>query len=551
MTLALREYQHNAVESVFNYICSRTGTDQFGQPYSANPLLGLPCRSGKSLIIAGIIKRAFEIYSKTRIVMVTDVKELVVNSYNDLLAYWPNSPVGILSAGLKSKDIHYPIIYGTLQTVVNYDLGYRDFLIIDESQMVSDKEQSQYQQIIAQLKKRNPFLRVIGMSATNYRQGSGCLTNGSVFSDIVFNMCNIEGYAYLLAQGYIVPVISKRTINFIDTTGIGRGQDGDFNKRQLEELSDNNDLNYKMMQESCYYGRDRRSWIVYANGIKHAEDLNQMLNEKFGVSSTVVHSKMPSHLRDQRIAAYDAGEYRCLVNKDILTKGYNNKNIDLLIMTRATMSVPLWVQIGSRGMTPALGKTNCLLLDFGRNVERLGRIDNPLIPKGRGKGPPEEPPVKECEACGVYNFLSARFCEACGAEFKFREKLIGTAGKIEPMGSDLPQIETFSVTHVTYSKHVKNDIRRANPEKSLEELPFSIKVSYYCGEQVFTEWVTVESDKTFVKHKGHEWFRQRLHGLPPETNEQLLAQCSYARTPKSVRVWTNKVKYPEIVGVEW
>lgn len=550
--ITLREHQHGAVSAVFDYFAKNASVDEYtGEPAKLNPLVSLPCRSGKSLVIAAIIKQAMQAYPQTRVLMVTDVKELVMNNHKDLLALWPNAPVGILSAGLRRKDVHYPIIYGTLKTVVNYDLGYRDLLLVDEAQMVSDKEQAQYQQIIAKLKLHNPFLRVIGLSATNYRTGSGCLTNGSIFSDIVYNMCNIEGYAYLIAKGYIVPCISKRTVAFIDTSELDI-TNGDFNQKQLEEVSDNEDLNYKILTETCNYGRDRRSWVVYTNGINDAETVNRMLNEQFGIKSTVVHSKMSETERDYRIAAHERGEYRCIVNGNILTKGWNNKRIDLIVMKRATISTNLWVQCASRGMTPDVGKANCLLLDFGRNTERLGPINDPLVPtpKGKRKGP-SEIPVKICEHCNSYNHLSARVCEVCGEAFTIRSKLSGTAGTIEVMRSDMPEIETFAVTHVTYSKHVKGEIIRANPNKPTDELPFSIKVAYYCGTEVFYEWVSVESDKAFVRHKGHEWFRQRCHGLLPDTNEQLLAQCSYARVPSSVRVWTNKPKYPQIVGVEW
>jgi DNA repair protein RadD len=550
--ITLREHQIKSVDAVFDYFANNAGTDEQGDPAKLNPLISLPCRSGKSLVIAAIIQRAMQMYPQTRVLMVTDVKELVVNNHCDLLALWPNAPVGILSAGLKRKDVHYPIIYGTLKTVVNYNLGYRDFLIVDEAQMVSDKEQAQYQQIIAQLKKYNPYLRVIGLSATNYRTGSGCLTNGSVFSDVVFNMCNIEGYAYLIAQGWLVPCISKRTVAFVDTSEVEIGFNGDFNKGQLEAVSDDEDLNYKILTETCAYGRDRRSWVVYVNGINDAETVNRMLNEQFGIRSTVVHSKMSETERDYRIAAHESGEYRCIVNNDILTKGWNNKLIDLIVMKRATISTNLWVQCATRGMTPAIGKANCLLLDFGRNTERLGPINDPLIPqpKGKRKGP-SEIPVKICDSCNAYNHLAARICEVCGEPFAIIQKVRESASSVEVMRSDLPEIETFPVSHVTYAKHVAGAMLRANPNKSTNELPFSIKVAYYCGQQVFYEWITVESDKAFVRHKGHEWFRQRCHGLLPDTNEQLLAQCSYARVPSAVRVWANRKPYPQIVGVEW
>ncbi len=51
--------------------------------------------------------------------------------------------------------------------------GWRDLLLIDECHLLSDKEDSFYQYIIAELRAINPHLKVIGFTATPYRMKMG------------------------------------------------------------------------------------------------------------------------------------------------------------------------------------------------------------------------------------------------------------------------------------------------------------------------------------------------------------------------------------------
>src|SRR4029079_8138707 len=97
--------------------------------------------------------------------------------------------------------------------------------------------------------------------------------------------------------------------------------------------------------------------------------------------------------------ALRAGEVRALVNNNILTTGYDDPTIDLIMVLRPTMSVVLWVQMLGRGTRPvfppgydsetleqrmaaimASGKFDCLVLDYAGNTRRLGPINDPVIP---------------------------------------------------------------------------------------------------------------------------------------------------------------------------
>jgi DNA repair protein RadD len=310
---------------------------------------------------------------------------------------------------------------------------------------------------------------------------------------------------------------------------------GDFNESALQAAVDDADVTYKALTEAVQIGQSRRSWLAFASGIDHAIHIAEMLRGTFGIDAAEVHSKMPEKERDRRIDAYKRGELRCIVNKDILTTGFDHPPIDLILMLRPTMSTGLWVQMLGRGTRPydpaftvicraSLRRNDCCVLDYAGNTRRLGPINDPVIPKPKGKGRAGDAPVKICDACGAYNHTSARFCLVCNNEFVMSPNIVATAGTDELLRSDLPVVEYFDVDRVVYSDHTS---RAGNK---------SIKASYFCGLRTFYEYVTVEGDG-FRRKAGRDWFRQRAPIEPPETNAEILANSRTFVYPRRIRVW--------------
>jgi DNA repair protein RadD len=553
-----RWYQEESVDALFRFFEEHGGTDAEGRPIRANPLIALPTGTGKSFVLGKFLERAFRIYPQTRAIMATHIKELIEQNAKQMQRIWPHAPLGIYSAGLKQKDFIQPIVFGGVKSMVGkYDehgrsvLGYRDLLVIDEAHLVGPSADSSYGQLILDLLAINPYMKIIGLSATIYRLGMGLLTNGPIFSHIAYDLTNIEGFGRLIAEGYLAPIFPKKTATELDVSGVGLSSTGDFAENQLQAAVDDPDVTYKALCEVMELGMQRRSWLVFASGIEHAEHIGEMLRSTFGVPTGVVHSKRKD--RDETIAAFKRGELRCIVNKDILTTGFDHPPVDLIAMMRPTMSTGLWVQMLGRGTRPydwrnvqqyipgfEFTKHHCLVLDFAGNTRRLGPINDPVIPNPKGKGRAGDAPVKICDGCGAYNHTRARECIVCGEEFKFAQNIVGTASNEELLRSDLPVVEYFDVLRVVYSAHT-----------SRKSGKHSVKVAYYCnGLRTFYEWVTVEGDG-FPKKKGRDWFRQRAPVEPPETNAEVLHNAEHLRIPRRIRVWLNKRPNPEVLSYEF
>lgn len=559
--LETRWYQTEAIESIFNFYREPREFDPVtGKPKPKNALICLPTGTGKSIVIGLAAKLMFERVKETRLIMQTHVKELIKQNSSKLLEVWPGAPLGIYSAGMKQRDSIQPIIFGGIQSCVGkYPIfGFRDFLFIDEAHLVGDE--GSYLKFIDELMLKNPWLKIIGLSATAYRLGLGCLTNGKIFTDIIYDLCNIDGFARLINEGYLAPLIGKKGNIEIDVSEVSVDSTGDYSKGQLSAAIKKQHKTREQLTEFVAYGQNRRCWIAFAAGIEEAEEINDLLNQDFNIQSAVMHSKMGDAHNSKVLEAWKIGDIRCVVNMNMLTTGVDNPMLDYMGDFAPTTSTGKHVQKNGRLTRPFPGKLNGLIMDYAGNIRRLGPINNPVIPRKRGTGAAGDAPVKICKACDMYNFASAVECVFCKATFLFQDKTTRTAWDGDVLAPTLPDIRTIDVDRCIYTAHVSKAIKAANPFAKHSELPFTIKCSYFCNLKVYYEWITVEGKGGNAK--GRDWFRQRYrygnNNMPfvnakgeasdvPPTNSQVLAIVSNLRAPTSIDVHIDCKPEPRVI----
>lgn len=535
-------FQKQAIEALYRYFAAKSG----------NPIIAMPTGTGKSHVIADFAKSVFDSYPSQRVIKLTHVKELIQQNAEKILKLWPTAPLGIYSAGLGRDDIA-PITYAGIASVYRRaeEFGHVDLAIVDEAHLVSHKDGTMYGQFFSALRKINPYLKIIGLSATPYRLGLGMLTDGGTFTDVCFDITGREDFNRLIAEGYLAPLVPKRTGQQLDVSGV-RIQGGEFVQADLQRAVDKATTTYYALQELMQHSAGRKAWLVFTTGVEHTEHVADMLVKEFNVAARPVHSKMKDAERDLYIRQYKAGQLQCLVNNNVLTTGFDHPAIDLIGVLRPTNSPVLWVQMLGRGTRPCDNKSDCLVLDFANNTPRLGPINDPVIPKPRSKGKGGSAPVRICEACNTYNHASAAVCVACGAPFPRAVKFGATANDlplIAGLPTEVPQTLAFKVDRVTYAVHTKRD------------RPNTLKVSYFCGLRLFQEYMCFEHDG-FAKHKAHNWWRVRFRydTVPrtgsdgklwtPETVAEALQYAPNLRVPTHINVWVNR-QHPEITGYDF
>jgi len=299
-----RWYQDEAEFSIFDY---------FAQGNQGNPIVAMPTGTGKSIVIGNFIRRIFEMWPNQRVMMLTHVKQLIEQNAHKLQGVWPTAPVGIYSAGLNSRDMIMPIVFGGVQSVAKAiqrsesdiktpnhlrHFGWRDLVLIDECHLLSTNEDTTYQYIIAELKKINPNLKIVGFTATPYRLKQGLLTDGGIFTDLCYDLTKVELFNRLIGEGYLAPLIPKRTLTQIDISNVGISA-GDYNNKQLAQAVDKDEITYNAVKETVDQGFDRNAWLLFAASVDNSEHIAAML-QSFGVSAAATHSKLIEwHARNQ------------------------------------------------------------------------------------------------------------------------------------------------------------------------------------------------------------------------------------------------------------
>ena len=158
--MELRPYQNEAVQAVYDHLRSRDD----------NPCVVIPTGGGKTPVIATICRDAVNLWNG-RVVILAHVKELLEQAADKLRHIAPEVPLGVYSAGLKRKDIGYAVTVAGIQSIWKKacDLGPVDLVVIDEAHMVPAEDDGMYRQFIADA-RRNPQVRIVGLTATPYRR---------------------------------------------------------------------------------------------------------------------------------------------------------------------------------------------------------------------------------------------------------------------------------------------------------------------------------------------------------------------------------------------
>lgn len=531
--IELRSYQQEAIDSTLGYWRDGGG----------NPLIDLATGTGKSVVIAKLTQDLLADFGGLRVLMLVHVKELVEQNFRALLRIWPDAPIGLYSAGLGKRDAHHRITFASIQSVYRkaQALGPRDLVIIDEAHLVPSGGNGMYRKLLDDLGEMTD-MRVCGFTATPYRLDSGRLDDGSdrLFDETVYSYGIADG----IQDGYLSPLISKASAAEIDVSNVQR-RGGEFVAGSLETAAMEHKLTRAAVVETIRFGQDRRSWLVFCSGVKHAAQVRDAMRAR-GIVAEMVSGETPGGERDRIIRDFRDGRIRCLTNANVLTTGFDAPATDLVVMLRPTLSTGLYVQIVGRGTRRAAGKDNCLVLDFAGNVRRHGPVDAvSVLPKTeRGKGTGEARATvdsvraKECPDCLSLAALNASECKVCGHIWPQDER-----PKHEATADATTGILSGEAVPPQMVPVVDWEFHRWEKLGS----PDSVRVDYLAGLQRYPEWICPEH-KGYAGHKAAEWWVMHGGQTPfPKSAEEMLARLPELTLPATVSIRPNG-KYWNVVG---
>lgn len=390
----LRPYQIESVELLRDAL--RKGAKR--------PILGLPTGAGKTVTFAHLIDLALK--RGKRVGVVAHRTELIDQAKATVTAY-----------GLDADQIHF----GMVQTYVRspHKIPAMDLLICDESHI------GNFRRFIDLLPS---YTQVIGVTATPIGASKKQPLN-KVFDKVVYPVQIRD----LIEQGYLSR--PEYHIWKLDESKLELDFSGEFSEASQARVFDIANLIEAVQRR---VGKA----IIFCSSIKQAQIVFDAIDEP---RRFLVHSKMSYQDRKSAVELYKSLPDGIMVNCGILTAGFDDPNIETVIIYRATTSVALWLQMVGRGSRVTETKSKFYIFDLGNNHRRLlpweANRNWPALFDAQGKSTKTKEAVKKsCVNCQSKIAASARICEYCGFTQPIKENEAPKATSVEVISTynDLP-----------------------------------------------------------------------------------------------------------------
>lgn len=402
----LRPYQQEAHDAAVNWLRSST------EPCLIEAATG----AGKSLIISALAGTLLEKSRGKRVLCLQPSKELLEQNFEKYIR--SGGDASVFSASVGTTSLRFPVIYGTPVSVKNkiHRFG-ADFcaVILDEAHINTPT----IRHIVDDLRAKNPLLRVVGMTATPYRMGSGYIyavddrgrrlsagyARDPYYAKLVYR---IDARA-LIGMGYLTqPVISDIGQDHYDTINLALNSRGQFDAADIDQAYHGHGRKTAhIVADVVARSAGRQGVMFFASTVRHAEEVRASLPPSM---SAIITGATPKQQREAILRDFKGRRLKYVVNVSVLCVGFDAPHVDVIALLRATESVSLLQQMVGRGLRISEGKEDCLVLDYAQNLERHcpdGDIFAPTVKASAGASGGSEIEA-QCEECATVNLFSAR-----------------------------------------------------------------------------------------------------------------------------------------------
>ena len=417
-TIVLRDYQETMVnlsrESIYKH---------------NKIILQAPCGAGKTVLSAYMIKQASE--KGLRCAFICDRLSLIDQTSEMFSKYG-------ISHGVIQGDhpLYFPdesVQVCSIQTLARRAVKAFDFVIIDECHT----KFKTHEFFLAQTKF------ALGLSATPWSKGLG-----KHYHDLVNPVTTKE----LMDWGYLSNYTGYGP-GTIDMTG-AKVRAGDYTSEDLEERADTKKIVGDIVKHWVKHAKGRKT-IAFCVNTGHANHIAKEFN-RVGVKAKSINCYMKLNKETDEVKEalldFDHGEIDVLCSVDMVSKGFDQPDVDCLILARPTKSVMLHVQQIGRGLRIG-GAEKCLILDHAGNIERLGYVEDINInwldcsdkkEKSKKSKESEEKLPKPCTSCDYLKPVGVHKCPACGYEPE-------NIQEIEAIDEELQELKRKKVARKDYT----------------------------------------------------------------------------------------------------
>lgn len=353
---SLYDYQKKDLDKIFARI------NECNPDY--NILYQLPTGGGKTVVFSEIAKRYIAQTGK-KVVILTHRIELSAQTSRMLTEFGVSNKV----IDSKVKELydheHYMCFVAMVETLNNrlqdekVTLDGIGLVIIDEAHYNSFRKLFQY----------FDNAHILGVTATPLSSNMN-LPMKDNYSELIVG----HSIEYLVANGYLA-----KATTYSYEVGLGTlkvGINGDYTVSSSELLYSNQEMQGKLIRAYNERAKGKKT-LIFNNGIK----TSQQVYRTFAAAGLNVRHLDSKNTKDERKEIIDWFKHTpnaILSSVGILTTGFDEPTVEVIIMNRATRSLTLYFQMIGRGSRILKNKKTFEIIDLGNNAARFGLWDQEI-----------------------------------------------------------------------------------------------------------------------------------------------------------------------------
>lgn len=331
-------------------------------------MVQMPTGTGKTYVMAAVVKWFLDTYSKGEVWLIAHRKELVEQMERTLDRF-------SLEYGEKDEVLEEKVRIRVLSiqwlTRNIGDLEKNGFkpgmIIVDEAH---HSLATSYQDMFI----RNHKALKIGMTATPCRMKQASF--GTLFSRLITSpsIKDFILHGYLAPCNYVV-IGEKSTDQQIVNLLTDRSGDGDYSVKEMEEKLNVTDVIRRLYNSVVKYAYGKKG-IVYAINIAHAKAIAEYYNA-LGIKAVALDNKTAAKTRKKAVEAFREGDLDCLVNVNLFDDGFDCPDVEYIQMARPTLSLAKYLQMVGCGLriNKKDPKKVCMIIDNVGNYRKFGLPD--------------------------------------------------------------------------------------------------------------------------------------------------------------------------------
>lgn len=333
-------------------------------------IVAMATGTGKTITACLIIRLILQQNPRARILWLAHTEELVNQAARTLRLFFSQHHIGIVMA-----DRYEPaaqIVVATVQTASMENrfqqMGAFDFAVVDELQHSVSATYLRLLRWLGAFETVGP--RLLGLTATPERGDGQALSK--VWERIVYTFSLPEA----IMRGYLADVRPIAVPLSVDLDAVAL-QGDDFDPQALGEALLKTRIAEATVDAYCTHTPQTKA-IVFAASVAQSQRTADLFLAQ-GIAAASVDGAMPKKARRTILQAFHDNQLQVLVNCQLLVEGYDEPDVETVIIARPTMIKAQYLQMVGRGTRRAPNKTECRVIDFTGATRRHSLISSPVL----------------------------------------------------------------------------------------------------------------------------------------------------------------------------